>query len=224
MLGFMMEHKTQNFKGKEFKVVRGTTHPEYSYFTFEQEEKSFRDQYWDVKPDDVVFDIGASYGAYSLTACAMGAVVYAFEPEITVFKDLVQNIIINDWNNKCFPENIGIWNCSDNINMENYAPHWPKQTISGIYAMDTIDNLVKNKNLKRLDWVKIDIEGAEVNAIQGGLETINSFKPKLLIECHIFLDKEIPNKIKSMLTSYDFEEIERDPCIMLLGTPKLNQP
>jgi FkbM family methyltransferase len=214
-----MEQRTQTFKEKEFKVIKGTTHPEYSYFTFEQEEKSFRDQYWDIKPDDVVFDIGASYGAYTLTACVMGAVVYSFEPEKTVFDDLVQNISINNWNDRCFPENIGIWDHSDSINMESYAPHWPKQTISGAYTMESIDNIVKNKQLSKLDWIKIDIEGAEVNAIQGGLETINKFKPKLLIECHIFLDSSIVDKIKTMLTNYNFEEIPRDPCIMLLATP-----
>jgi hypothetical protein len=53
----MTVHKVQTFKGREFKVVWGTTHPEYSYYTFEGEERAFRDSFWDVNPGDVVFDV-----------------------------------------------------------------------------------------------------------------------------------------------------------------------
>lgn len=75
-----MEIRTISFKGKEFKIIKGSTHPDYSFDTFDKEEHEFRNKYWNIQDGDVVFDIGSSYGSYALTACAAGAEkVYAFE-------------------------------------------------------------------------------------------------------------------------------------------------
>lgn len=220
-----MQIHNQSFNGKSFQTITGQTHPQYSIDCFSEtgEESSFRKKYWKINENDVVIDCGASYGNYSLTAALMGAAVYSFEPEKTIFNDLCKNIDLNKWNNKCFPFNIGLWSNNSNQNMKDYAPHWPSQTITSVYHMDTLDNIVKENNIKKIDYIKMDIEGAEEHAINGALETIKKFHPKLIIECHIFLDAELKNKIKKLISScydYEFEEVERDPCIMLIATPK----
>jgi len=213
-----MSFKVESFKGHEFKVVRGETHPEFSYYTFEEEEKEIREQYWNIKPGEVVVDVGASYGSYTLTACAMGAQVYAFEPEPTVYADLVRNLELNGWlYTRCTPFNLGLWSVQGIVSMKSYAPHWPQHTISGDYNMTTLDNLVGIDQPKRVDWLKVDVEGAEVPVLVGGLETLRRFHPRLLVECHVFLDKEILEKIEALLIPLDYrlEEIERPPCVML---------
>lgn len=218
-----MQIKEQSFRGHSFKVCRGTTHPEYSYHTFELEEHDFRDKYWNIKNGDVVIDIGASYGSYSLSACAMGATVYCFEPEKTVFVDLVNNVIINGWETKCFPSNIGLWSYKTSVDMKQYAPHWPQATITSLYNVETIDNIVEDNRLDKLNWMKIDVEGAEVHVVQGGLKAIQKFKPNLIIECHTFLNAKLKDSVKELLSSvcnYEYEEIDRDPCIMLLAKVK----
>lgn len=218
-----METKDQIFKGKQFTVIKGMTHPSYSYFTFEGEENEFRNKYWNIKENDVVFDIGSSYGSYALTACALGAKVYAFEPEQTVFSDLISNIAINKWQDKCLAFNTGLWSSVGLVNMKDYAPHWPQHTITSNYVVNTIDNIVKTNNINKLDWLKVDVEGAEEHVIKGAIHSIKRFLPKLIIECHVFLDKELNNKIKNLLFDvYDFEEINIEPRIMLIGTPKKN--
>lgn len=217
----MKEVKAQTFKDKTFQVIKGGTHPEYSFYTFEKEEKDFREKYWNVKADDIVFDVGASYGAYALSAAAMGAVVYAFEPEKTVYYDLLNNILINNWDDVCFPERIALWNNSDGlIDMREYAPHWPPQTITGKYKIKTLDQISDYHQLQKLDWLKIDVEGAEENVILGGLKTIEKFKPNVIIECHVFMNQDILENVKKLLLSvaqYQFEEVNRHPCIMLCG-------
>jgi len=213
----------QYFRDKEFTVLMGSTHPAYSIATFDTEEKDFREQYWDVKSGDIVFDIGASYGAYTLSACSMGATVYTFEPESSVYCDLVNNINVNNWIDRCFPQNMGLWSSATTVDMKMYAPHWPPQTITTDYKVKTIDEVVVEQNIKKIDWMKIDVEGAEEHVIQGGLESINKFCPKMIIECHTFLNNDILPNIKKTLEAldkYTFIEIERDPCIMLLATPK----
>lgn len=217
-----MESRLKTFRDKGFTVVRGTTHPDYSYDTFE-EEKDFQSKYWDVSEGDVVFDVGASYGSYTLTACSMGAIVYAFEPEKTVFEDLARNIDINDWRGRCQLSNFGLWDKPCTVNMESYAPHWPKFTISGDYEMDTLDATVKRINIGRIDWIKIDVEGAEENVIKGAIGVISKFAPRMLVECHTFLDEGILQRVKSLLSAvhnYKFEEVSRPPCIMLIASVK----
>lgn len=213
----------QTFNGKSFLVAKGTTHPDYSYFTFEQEERDFRDKYWQVKSNDVVFDIGASYGTYTLSAGAMDAKVYTFEPEKTIYCDLVQNITLNGWQDRCYPFNIGLWSSETSVDMKSYAPHWPGYCISGDYQVKTVDKIVKENKITKLDWMKIDVEGAEEHVIRGAINTISKLKPKLIIECHIFLSADIKDNVKEIISSisnYDFEEISRPPCVMLYCTPK----
>ena len=213
--------KEQSFKGKSFQVVKGVTHPEYSFNTFDQEEFNFRNKYWNIKQDDIVFDIGTSYGSYTLTALSQGATVYSFEPEKTVFDGLIDNININNWQDKSFPANMGFWSSITYLDMKSYAPHWPEATISGDYFMHTIDEYVKSIKLNKIDWMKIDVEGAEVEVIKGGLKTLKSLKPNLIIECHDFLDNTLSKQVRELLEPYyNFEEIEREPCIMLYCTKK----
>ena len=213
--------RQQTFRDVTYSVIRGTQHPDYSYYTFESEEVDFRNKYWQINKNDIVFDIGASYGSYTLSACAMGAKVYSFEPEPLVFKDLITNVAINNWQDNCFAFNIGLWDSEAVIDMKSYAPHWAAYLISQKYSMRSLDQLVKLNNIKKLDWIKIDVEGAEEKVIKGGTLSINRFKPKLLIECHVFLDANIINNIKNMLLTlgdYEFIEENRPPCILLYAS------
>lgn len=211
--------KTITFKGKEFQVRKGSANPEYSFDTFDIEEHELRDQYWNIKEGDVVIDVGASYGSYTLTACAMGATVYAFEPEPLVVQDLANNVAINHWEDRCEVFPTGMYSAVTAIHMNEYAPHWT--VISCRYNMETIDRFVEHKKLTKLDWLKIDIEGAETHAVLGGLKTIRELKPKMLIECHDFLDntlsKQVMNLILSVEPNYGFRKIcPRDNVVTLL--------
>jgi FkbM family methyltransferase len=214
-----MTFKVVSFKGHEFKVVRGTTHPQYSYDSFDLEEVDIREKYWNVGPGQVVVDVGASYGSYTLTACAMGAKdVYSFEPEPTVFKDLVANLNLNGWFPRpCVPFPLGLWSHQATVSMKTYAPHWPQQTITGDYEMTTLDKVHEQAKFDRLDWVKIDVEGAEIPVLAGAYDTIREFHPKMLIECHTFLDKDVLEKVAALLVPMDYrlEEIDRPPCTTL---------
>ena len=59
----------------------------------------------------------------------------------------------------------------------------------------TIDNWVKNNNVHRLDLIKMDIEGAEIEAIEGCVETIKTLKPKFAIASYHIIDNQ-PTYIK----------------------------
>ena len=208
----------QTFRGKVFHVVTGTTHPAYSLETFSREENDFRDKYWDVQPGDVVFDVGASYGSYTLTALAAGAArIVSFEPEPSVFADLQRNISVNGWQGKCTALNMGLWDELARVDMKSYAPHWPAQTITGDYSMTTLDDFARDAS--RLDGLKIDVEGAEARALRGGRATIARCKPRVIVEVHSFLDPTLLQQCKDLLPDYEFEEVPRDECVLLVASP-----
>lgn len=218
-----METHAEAFRGRAFQVARGSLHPEFSDHLMD-EERDLREKYWDVKEGDVVVDVGASYGSYTLSACAMGATVVAFEPEPSIYRDLVANLHLNGWyGTRAHVFDFGLWDGEAKIPMQTYAPHWPAHTISGPYDMTTLD-LVASMNpdllWKRLDWVKVDVEGAEEHVLRGGISTIRKFHPKMLVECHTFLDAGILPRVEELLRSihpdYLFEEIPRPPCVMLV--------
>ena len=221
-----LETLTVTFRDRSFIVARGSLHPGYSFFTFE-EERDIRETYWDVKEGQVVVDVGASYGSYSLTACVMGATVIAFEPEPLVFADLMTNLRLNGWlETRGHAFNAGLWDeTAERVPMESYAPHWPKQTISGPYRMTSLDKFsLMNPALlgQRIDWIKVDVEGAEERVLRGGAGCIRRFRPRMLVECHTFLDPELKDRVVSQLRSihpdYTFLELERTPCVTLVIT------
>jgi FkbM family methyltransferase len=196
-------------------MLRGATHPEYSVACFETEEKDFREKYFHPEAGQVVVDVGASYGSYTLAAAAMGATVYAFEPEPTVFVDLLRNVEANGFGELVRARCSGLWSHAAVVDMASYAPHWPEQTISTPFNLVPLDRF----NFPRLDWLKIDCEGAEEKVLEGAALTIQRCRPAVIVECHVFLDPDLTEKCKRLLPGYRLEEVPRGECAMLVGSP-----
>ena len=74
------------------------------------------------------------------------------------------------------------------------------------FPVRTIDSLVASKDVSRIDFLKMDIEGSELAALQGAEKTLRQFKPKLAISIyHKFSDFfEIPLFLQSLSLGYRF--------------------
>ena len=94
----------------------------------------------------------------------------------------------------------------------SYADHGPASILTPLMPGGnqaetlTIDDLVARENLARVDFIKMDIEGAELAALQGARHTIQRFKPKLAISVYhrphdLF---EVPRLIQQLNESYEF--------------------
>ena len=70
----------------------------------------------------------------------------------------------------------------------------------------SIDDFVFNNKIEKIDFIKMDIEGAELDALKGAEKTILQFRPKLAISVyHNFSDYyEIPLLLSKMLNNYEF--------------------
>lgn len=70
----------------------------------------------------------------------------------------------------------------------------------------TIDSYVKHSNLKQIDFIKMDIEGGEYDALVGASESIRRFRPKLAICVYHKVDDllTLPTLIHSLQSDYHF--------------------
>ncbi|MGD6818503.1 FkbM family methyltransferase [Metabacillus sp. 84] len=147
-----------------------------------------------IRHESVCLDIGANIGLISLALSylAKEGQVYSFEPSKTNFPFLVQTIEDNHIKN-ISPINVGVYDRNTNINFceigaggggwsfvfdETKIDATPNEIIPCI----KLDDWVQNTNVQKVDFIKIDIEGSEIKAIQGASNTIKKWKPDLIVE------------------------------------------
>jgi FkbM family methyltransferase len=71
----------------------------------------------------------------------------------------------------------------------------------------TLDELVSEKSIKRLDFIKIDVERHEREVLEGGQQTLKNLKPSLVLEVGNEKRKEDREKIADQLRTLDYEII-----------------
>lgn len=133
-----------------------------------------------INPGDVVIDAGAFIGDHTIAyAKKVGPTgqVFAYEPNKDSFECLVHNMK-NKNNVTCIPfglgsvqKTAGVVNVDGNIGMNHL-----------IDGMDVWIGTIDLTELKKLNFIKIDVEGYELEILKGATETIKKFKPKTLIE------------------------------------------
>ncbi len=143
-----------------------------------------------LKKNDIVLDIGANIGVYCAEAAtAIGArgKVYAFEPVTQNLELLKHNLKINHITNvEIIDAAVGSEEGKLKIYLaeNSIATHSAGKVSNKSTDVDvvTIDSFVKKKKFKKVDMIKMDIEGYEGYAIEGGLQTIKKYQPILFIE------------------------------------------
>ncbi len=199
------------FKDSEFLCTgcgSWSTHALYTSFAM---EKQIREKWWNIQKGDYVFDIGSHYGSYTLTALAQGAeFVISVDPDRISFFDLETNLILNSFSQKCFHMNYML---GKEPGISDFYPisHSNRKEGDRIESrlVTTVDSIKTMLVLPKLDWIKIDVEGMELDVLEGAKETLQQFKPKLLIENHECFVPGITDKVKSFLIPFGYTE-ERD--------------
>ncbi len=143
-------------------------------------------------PEMVVFDVGAYIGQFALLAARLTERlrVFAFEPTPSVFAQLQRNVQLNRCDNvSC--ENVALSNADGTAQFYFYPNSADQNSLKPLtddwvnsveVKLQTIDSFVKQRALKRLDVVKVDVEGNELAALQGAAESLRAFDPALIIE------------------------------------------
>lgn len=144
---------------------------------------------------DTVVDVGAHLGEYTIPCAKLASSVIAIEANPDVFEVLKENIRVNRLSNivsvnKAVFDSQGYQYLNliaDRTGMGSILPDQVEgktQTIKVI--ADTLDNILSELQIDKVDWIKIDVEGAEEHVLRGAMTTISSNLKniKLIIECH----------------------------------------
>jgi FkbM family methyltransferase len=177
-----------------------------------------------LKPVDVVFDIGANVGLYTvLLSKRVGDAgqVIAFEPEARTYEHLMENLQLNERKNvRCFRKALG--------ERTGQASLFTGSVIGGgslvhqqgggngeeVVEIAQGDELVATEKLPTPRAVKIDVEGYEHSVIQGLRHTLSEPVCEMLC-CEIhpsMLPAGItPEAVLSLVDSLGFKQIQRFP-------------
>lgn len=180
-----------------------------------------------LKTGDVLYDIGANVGFYTLlgSVCVgSSGRVYSFEPLARNVADLKRHIELNRLSN-CQVIEAAVWQNCGTERFDSSRPRsmgWLSKAGTDIVSTVALDALVDSGAARAPNVLKIDVEGAEFGVLKGGSQMIRGSKPIILLATHgqdareacIRLLQELGYRIESM---NGFPVRASDE---LLGTPR----
>lgn len=174
-----------------------------------------------VRSGDVVLDCGANVGVFTRYSLKRGAkLVVAIEPAPENIEVLGRNFAQEIAAGRVIVYPKGVWNKDDFMQL-HIDPHnsaadsfvigkegWGK--VEQV-PLTTIDKLVAELKLERVDFIKMDIEGAEIQALEGAAGTIGRDKPRMAISSYHAEDhpRRIPQAVRTAYANY---KVTCGPC------------
>lgn len=146
-----------------------------------------------VRPGDVALDIGANIGWYTvLLGARVGAgVVHAFEPVPPIFEELRENCRLNDVQDRVRLNNLALGEHPGTVDLHTFAgsPHGhSSQSTLGrddYTAFRTpvvrLDDYLEESGTESPAFIKMDVEGAEMNVLRGAERLLSSQRPPMWV-------------------------------------------
>ncbi|MDL2314524.1 FkbM family methyltransferase [Desulfovibrio sp. OttesenSCG-928-C14] len=190
-----------------------------------------------VEKDDYVFDCGACFGDTAVHFCHDAGEkgrVFAFEAYPKMTEIVRMNIALNpDFADRIIliekaVSDRGGLELSFNLSGEGSSYCSDRTDLSaGTISVQTttIDEEAAKRNLPRVDFIKMDIEGAEPDALRGAEKTLRAFKPKLAVSIYHRTEdyQSIPAYLNGLDLGYRFylaQQSFSDADIILFATAR----
>ncbi|WP_371504447.1 FkbM family methyltransferase [Nitrosopumilus adriaticus] len=173
----------------------------------------------EINPGDIVIDVGANIGYYTLIFAQLvgntGKVI-AFEPETKNFEILKKNIAINNLSNVILEQKI-VSNTKGKTKLfladSGIVGHHtnPTKHNTDFIEVDsiTLDDYLDENNLsKKINFLKIDVEGAEIKVLDGAKSILKNQDLKVFTEFNREVMEKLnmdPKKFLSILTDNGFK-------------------
>jgi FkbM family methyltransferase len=198
MIGFALK-KVNN------KTVYVTTTNDIQVNTYEALYPIYPDfdyyqHFYKVSKDDVVVDAGANCGHLSIFFAKLvgkQGKIFAFEPDKYNIERIKKNMALNsEIENSIVIEDLLLWNTNELIDFQESgtvgsSAVWKPDAENCIKKQAvTIDSWVLINNIQKLDFIKMDIEGAEIEALAGCIETIKKLQPNFAIATYHIVNNE----------------------------------
>ena len=171
---------------------------------FERPEIEFVTEF--LQRDMVFLDIGSNAGAFALPAAkklkeAGSGLVYAFEPTSWTYQLLLDNLSINHLSDVVIPINsaLGAYQGTATLSINalgkdglntigGRSMHADSQVVTHEQvSVTTVDAWLSENRIEQIDFIKMDVEGAELDVLKGARKLLQSDDaPPILYESHTF--------------------------------------
>ncbi len=180
--------------------------------------RDFQAEY-EVQPGDGVLDAGAFHGWETLFfARCVGPAGYvvAVEPDPANWAVLTENLRLNRAGGRVRAVQQGLWSSVGTVrfhqqgNLASSAFWTGPQSTAVELATTTIDTLIAAAPVPRLDFVKMNIEGAEIAALHGAGETIRRYHPHFAIATdHTVEGQPTSGRVEAILRDHGYRVATR---------------
>jgi len=173
-------------------------------------------RYSQLKKGDNVVDAGAYPGDFTMYAAKIvypGKVI-AFEPDPENYNEVMRNLKLNSIQNVIVIKK-ALYNKNEIVSFSNTQGGDALISIDGKIKVNAVklDDELKELKIKKIDFIKMDIEGAELDAIEGCSEVFNNNPNcKLAIASYHIVNNEITSiKLKKRLEEMGFVTVTLGP-------------
>lgn len=178
------------------------------HLLIEQEQYN---RYYELKQGNTVIDAGGFWGTYSLFASKMvgsSGQVIVFEPDKENLKKLTGHIDLNQLTNIRII-NKGLWKHTATLKFSNTgglgSSFIDAQSCNTMAEVVSLDNFLNKEGIKKVDFIKMDIEGAELEAIDGAEKTLGSGTHLAIASYHIVNDEPTSIKLEVLLGKHNYD-------------------
>ena len=183
-----------------------------------------------LKPGMTVLDLGANIGYFSVLAAGLvgqSGEVHAFEPAPTCFAQLKRNLAAFPWAH-AHPAAVAdapgtaCFHFSDKANETGWGSLLTEDQSSTRETMVPVvrlDDWAGEQAIRRVDFIKIDIEGGEFRALQGARELLRRYRPVLVAELNsvcLARDDRKPDDVLGLLRRADYDTFSFNDGVLAL--------
>ena len=201
----------------------------YFFGYYEKDTSKLLHQY--IKPDMTIVEVGANIGAHTFEIAKMldpdKGVLFSFEPTDYAFRKLMVNLLLNNFQN-IYLEKMALSDTNEEKKIHRATSpesmpfkaswdkkkHGPKYRSVDVIKFKKLDDYYLEHKLTKLDLIKIDVDGYELRVIKGGKKTLTKFKPIMIIELGITVER-IGDTLEELIQTlvdigYSFYSIDLD--------------
>jgi FkbM family methyltransferase len=190
---------TVRFAGRELRFVQSMWWHDAHQASFDEEIAP----YFAVLPADCrvtrICDAGAATGLFSIAACARFGRIqsHAFEPSRRQRILLRRNLSLNRVEEQVEVVSSGLWNESGLMAFRTHGAIGAFRAATSLpetlpfeerVSVTTLDDWVRTTGMSGIDLIKMDIEGAEIEALEGGVNLIKRDRPQMLVQAYHLRD------------------------------------
>lgn len=197
------------------KVNKLKDHGEFLYILAEQFIDNRYEKHHEVKRGDIVVDIGANIGVFTVDAARKvgdeGKVI-AIEPEKMSANFLKKNVQLNNVHNVDFVQK-GTWSerTKAKLYQKGIGQHnlFQEQADYTLAELDRLDHILEEQHIEKIDLIKADIEGAEVEMLKGAHKTLTECPDLAIAAYHQFDKFTTYEDVVSILEREGFSVVDR---------------